>query len=283
MAEPTRQVGVGGPGSDSLFSDSERRAIAEHGCIIRGLVGSTIHGLMLEGQDDRDEMAVAIEPPEAALGLVGFEHWVYRTKPEGVRSGPGDLDLTTYSLRKYARLAAAGNPTILLLLFIPPEHLVMQTPTGRRLQDMAPAFASRGAVTKFLGYMQNQRERLGGSRGQMRVNRPELIDAHGWDVKYGMHALRLAYQGREYAETGRLTLPMPEPARSRVFAVRRGEVSQKETLEEIAELEAATQRELERSALPEKPDHRAITRFLVEAYRTAWDGGGVARLDRFLE
>lgn len=226
-------------------------------------------------------MAVAIEPPEAALGLVGFEHWVYRTKPEGVRSAPGDLDLTTYSLRKYARLAVAGNPTILLLLFIPPEHLVVQTPLGARLQELAPAFASRRAVVKFLGYMNNQRERLGGTRGQMRVNRPELIDAHGWDVKYGMHALRLAYQGREYAESGRLTLPMPEPARTRVFAVRRGEVSRQETLDEITELEEETRRALDRSSLPEMPDSAAVTRFLVEAYQSAWAAGAHARLERF--
>ncbi|MDX6547374.1 MAG: uncharacterized protein QOG33_924 [Gaiellales bacterium] len=272
------QVGVGRPATERSLSDADRRAIAEQGCIIRGLVGSTIHGLMLEGQDDRDEMAVTIEPPEAVLGLVGFEHWVYRTKPEGVRSGPGDLDLTTYSLRKYARLAAAGNPTILLLLFIPPEHLVTQTPLGERLQELAPAFASKRAVAKFLGYMNNQRERLGGTRGQMRVNRPELIDAHGWDVKYGMHALRLAYQGLEYVETGRLTLPMAEPARSRVFSVRRGAVSREDVLEEISDIEVRTKRALELSELPERPNTAAITEFLVEAYQQAWSRGNTAEL-----
>jgi hypothetical protein len=36
--------------------------IAEGGLIIRSLVGSTIHGLQLEGTDDRDEMGVCIEP-----------------------------------------------------------------------------------------------------------------------------------------------------------------------------------------------------------------------------
>jgi hypothetical protein len=278
MSPGEHQVGVGRPATERSLSDSDRRAIAEQGCIIRGLVGSTIHGLMLEGQDDRDEMAVTIEPPEAVLGLVGFEHWVYRTQPEGVRSGPGDLDLTTYSLRKYARLAAAGNPTILLLLFIPAEHLVTQTPLGEQLQGLAPAFASKRAVTKFLGYMNNQRERLGGTRGQMRVNRPELIAAHGWDVKYGMHALRLAHQGCEYATTGTLTLPMPEPTRSRVFAVRRGEVAQRDVLDEIAELEEQTERALQTSTLPEKPDTRRISRFLVDAYQTAWADGHCARL-----
>ena len=36
-----------------------------------------------------------------------------RTQPEGVRSGPGDLDLIVYSLRKWMRLALTGNPTVL--------------------------------------------------------------------------------------------------------------------------------------------------------------------------
>jgi hypothetical protein len=37
--------------------DPERaRRIAEHGLILRGLVGSTVHGLSNPGTDDRDEM-----------------------------------------------------------------------------------------------------------------------------------------------------------------------------------------------------------------------------------
>src|SRR5205823_13381352 len=105
--------------------------IVEQGTILRATVGSTVHGLHHGGQDDRDEMAVFVEPPEYLLGLArargirggmyGFEHVVARTQPEGVRSGPGDLDLVAYSLRKYIRLALKGHPTILLLLFVPDE------------------------------------------------------------------------------------------------------------------------------------------------------------------
>src|SRR3990172_8275359 len=123
----------------------ERRAIAERGCIIRTLVGSGLHGLALEGADDRDEMGVFIEPPEFVVGLERFEHFVYRTQPKGVRSGAGDLDVVLYCLRKYARLALAGNPTVLLLLFAPPECIGASTPPGLRLQAMAPAFISRQA------------------------------------------------------------------------------------------------------------------------------------------
>jgi hypothetical protein len=86
MASGGEHVGVGRPATGRSLSDADRRAIPEHGCIIRGLVGSTIHGLMLEGQDDRDEMAVTIEPPAAVLGLVGFEHCLPAGR--GVRVAP---------------------------------------------------------------------------------------------------------------------------------------------------------------------------------------------------
>ena len=69
-------------------------------------------------------------------------------------------------------------------------------------------------------------------------NRPELIERYGWDVKYGSHALRLAYQGHEIASEGTLSLPMREPQRERVLAVKRGEVPRDEVSAEIAEKEA---------------------------------------------
>lgn len=94
------------------------REIAERGTIIRAPVGSTLHGLHNPGTDDRDQMAVCVEPPEYLLGLREFEHYVFRTQPDGVQSGPGDLDLTVYGLRKYCRLALKGSPTTPLLLFV---------------------------------------------------------------------------------------------------------------------------------------------------------------------
>src|SRR5213079_956316 len=111
--------------------------IVEQGTILRATVGSTVHGLHHGGQDDRDEMAVFVEPPEYLLGLAcarrisgglyGFEQYVERTQPEGMRSGPGDLDLVAYSLRKYVRLALKGHPTILLLLFVPDALVLVET------------------------------------------------------------------------------------------------------------------------------------------------------------
>ena len=119
--------------------DLERaREIAERGLILRTTVGSVVHGLSNPGTDDRDEMGVCIEPPEYLLGFRRFEHFVYRTQPEGVSSGPGDLDLTVYGLRKFCRLALKGSPTTLLPLFVDGEHVLARTPAGEELRALAP-------------------------------------------------------------------------------------------------------------------------------------------------
>jgi predicted nucleotidyltransferase len=258
----------------------DTRQLVEQGTVLRATVGSTVHGLHHGGQDDRDEMAVFIEPPEFLVGLArarrlrgglyGFEHYVERTQPEGVRSGPGDLDLVAYSLRKYVRLALKGHPTILLLLFVPADLVIVETDIGRELRELRSALLSKRAGRGYLGYLHGQRERLLGSRGQRNVNRPELVEAHGFDTKYAMHAARLGYQGIELLETGALTLPMPEPERSSVMAIRTGERTFEETVAEIEQVEQRLAAALDRTALPDEPDRAAVDRFLTAAYRRAW-------------
>ncbi|MGB1275278.1 MAG: DNA polymerase beta superfamily protein, partial [Nannocystaceae bacterium] len=210
--------------------------MAEPNTILRGVVGSTVHGLSVSSQDDRDEMGICVEPIEHFFGLrKKFEQWVHRTKPEGVRSGPGDLDLTIYSLAKWARLAIHGNPTILTLLFIPEGAIVYCDERGYALRGMRDAFIGDNIFGPYLGYMQQQRKRL---ENKVKVpNRPELVEAYGYDTKYAGHILRLGYQGIELAETGKLTLPMPEPQRAHIVSVRTGGVSERDVLNEATRLE----------------------------------------------
>lgn len=244
--------------------------IASQNTILRGVVGSTVHGTNIEGTDDRDEMGVCIEPPEYVVGLQTFEQYIQRDRPEGVRSQPGDLDLTVYSLRKWIRLALKGNPSILLLLFVPASALVEIKPTGYELRELAWAFASKRAAEPFLGFIRQQKERLLGERGQLRVNRPELVAKYGYDTKYAGHILRLAHQGVEYMTTGALTLPMPEDARQEVLAVRRGEWSMQQALTRAGELERELADLRTTSPLPGEPDKDAVERWMIDTYFGHW-------------
>lgn len=241
--------------------------------ILRSVVGSGLHGIAVEGTDDRDEMGVYIEPPEWVLGVERQrEDYIWRTQPEGVRSGPGDTDLVLYSLRKYLRLAIVGNPTVMLPLYAPDASLVIVTPLGEELRALRASFLSQLAVERFLGYMRSQHERMLGQSKRNVPNRPELIEQFGWDVKYGSHALRLAYQGFEIASTGHLSLPMPDRERDRVLAVKRGEVVRDQVSAEISRLEASVRSLLDegRTPLPRTADLDRISTWAIEAQRRHW-------------
>ncbi|MEV2275452.1 nucleotidyltransferase domain-containing protein [Nocardiopsis sp. NPDC049922] len=251
-------------------SDPAFARIAEHGMILRCEVGSTVHGLAVDAASDRDEMGVCVEPPEYVIGLRHFEQYMYRSQPDHVRSGAGDLELTVYSLRKWTRLALDGNPTVLLPLFVPRDAIVTVTELGHDLRAHRRRFVSRRAGHRFLGYLRAQRERMEGVRGGRHTNRPELEAVHGFDTKYAYHMIRLGLQGVELMETGDLTLPIPEPDRSWLRALRRGEHTRREALERTHDLERRLSALCETADLPPAADAAWADRWLVDAYQRSW-------------
>lgn len=242
-------------------------ARVEASTILRAEVGSGAHGITIPGTDDRDEMGVCVEPPEFVIGFRRFEQIVRRDRPEGVRSQPGDLDLVIYGLRKFVGLALKGNPSVLLLLFVSDENCTILTPAGAALRAVAPLFASKHGVKAFLRYMERQRERMTGSRGQKNVKRPELVEAYGYDTKYAGHVARLGYQGIEYARTGRFSVPLLEEQREVVLAIRRGDVAEKDALRLAVKLEADLEAALALSPLPDEPNREKVEEFLVAVDR----------------
>jgi predicted nucleotidyltransferase len=261
--------------STAIHTEHGDRDVSHAGEILRTVVGSGVHGIAIAGTDDHDEMGVFIEPPEHVVGLrEPEEHYVFRTQPEGARSGPGDTDLVMYSLRKYLRLATKGNPTALLPLYAPLDAVLMLHPLGEELRGLASAMLSQRAVHRFLGYMNSQRDRLLGRGRRSDVpNRPELVARYGYDVKYASHALRLAFQGLEIVRDGRLTLPMPERERERVLRVKRGEVSElADVLREITDVQAQVEELLAtgRTPLAAEPDLEKISEWSSGAHRRHW-------------
>jgi hypothetical protein len=256
--------------------------------IIRVQVGSGVHGTAIAGQDDRDEMGVCLEPSQFVTGLgrvpngirgegpsVLFEQYERHTvwdQPGGLanRSGAGDLDVIIYSARKWARLALAGNPTVLLVLFVPDDEVVFRNDAGAELTDNAHRFVSRLAAGRFLGYLQAQKAAMTGE-ASAHTNRPELVAAHRYDTKYAMHALRLGLQGIELLTTGRITLPVPEPDREYLRSIRRGEVRQAEVLDAVTGAEARLADLRDSSAIPDQPDRRWIDDWLHRSHLSFWE------------
>jgi uncharacterized protein len=280
-------------GFDHPHASEEARAVAESGMILRVQVGSGVHGTSVDGQDDRDEMGICLEPAEFVTGLarvpggpggsagtgraapsVQFEQYERHTawdKPGGLanRSGAGDLDVIVYSARKWCRLALEGNPTVLLALFVPDDEVVFRNQAGAELVDNAHRFVSVLAADRFLGYLRSQKAAMTGERSA-HTNRPELVEQHGFDTKYAMHAMRLGLQGVELLTTGRITLPVPEPGLSFLRAVRRGEVPLPEVCDAVSDAEAELERVRGDSAVPKQPDRAWVDGWLHRSHLSHW-------------
>lgn len=251
------------------------RAMAERTTILRVPAGSTLHGLNVPGTDDSDEIAVCIEDIDAAMGFSSFEQYIYRTaaQREGRQDAPsraGDLDLTIFSLRKFLRLAMQGNPQLVQTLFVPSALHVQSDARGHQLQELAPLIVSRHAGHRYLGYLEAQRQRLLGERGQKKVNRPALEEKFGFDTKYAMHILRLGFQGVEIMSTGKLTLPMAEKDRAFVYATRLGQVPLQDVLTKAGELERQIKDLLDDAPLAAEPDRDAVQAWMLRMYLENW-------------
>lgn len=267
-------------------ASDEARILAERGLILRAQVGSGVHGTAISGQDDRDEMGICLEPPEYVTGLarvprgtgatsatVPFEQYERHTAwdlPGGLdrRSGAGDLDVVIYTARKWCRLALDGNPTVLLLLFVPDSEVVFCSDEGAELVANAHRLVSKKAAARFLGYLNAQRR---GMLGESRTSRPELVAEFGYDTKYAMHAARLGLQGIELLSTGRISLPVKEPDLSRLRAIRRGESSREAVLQLIGDAERRLIELAETSDVPDEPDAAWVNGWLHRSHLGYWD------------
>ena len=237
------------------------KEMAERTTILRADVGSRGFGLSLP-TSDQDEMGVCIEDYESYVRIEGkFEQHIEHHQKGGV-------DVTIYSLEKFLRLALHGNPTILCLLFA--KNYVKVDARGQRLQELTPYLISRHWGKRFLGYMESQRQKLLGERGQKRVNRPELEEAFGFDTKYAMHLLRLGIQGVEVMETGKMTIPFEDESQAYLMGVRGGKVSLNDVLQKAGELERDLKDLISSGHLPDHPDKAYVDEWMRKVYWENW-------------
>lgn len=244
------------------------------GTILLVEVGSTAHGTGLPGGEDLDQLGVVVESPDQVLGLdeQGMRSIMQRTQPEGSRSGPGDIDRTLHSLRRFLRLAGSGNPSILMALWAPVFHA---TNDGRALQALGPKFIGRHIIPRYRGYMRAQAERLLGLRGKGHGQRggggrQELIDQFGYDTKYAMHCARLGFQCLELLTTGGLALPIKGEPAEWLLDVRHGRVPFDDWWARSLELDDRLARLVDDPSIPPAIDRELIERWSVDTHLRLW-------------
>lgn len=88
-------------------------------------------------------------------------------------------------------------------------------------------------------------------------------------VGSGVHGTAIGGQD-DRDETGRISLPVPEPDRSYLRAVRRGEVPLAEAVAAVTAAEARLLELREHAAVPEQPDRAWVDGWLHRSYLDQW-------------
>jgi uncharacterized protein len=124
--------------------------------------GSTCYNLAREGSDV-DLKGIVVGPRQWYFGI--------EPGPEQVELSP---DHVRYDLRKFVRLAADANPTVIELLFTDAVHHRAITPSGARLLEHRTAFLSKRIGDRFGGYALSQMKRIRTHRSYL-LNPPSHV------------------------------------------------------------------------------------------------------------
>ena len=112
-------------------------------------------------------------------------------------------------------------------------------------------------------------ERLCGRKGQKNVHRAALAEAHGYDTKYAMHAIRLYLEAKEYVQTGKITLPSPNV--DLLIAIRSGKYKLSEIETMGKELQANATAAQATSLLPDGVDYDVVSELITRIYLGYWN------------
>lgn len=264
----------------------QARLLAEAGTVLRTRIGGVVHGTSSEGTGDRDELGLCLEPEEFVTGAarvltpggrsIPFERYEVhtawtRSRGHRERSGPGDLDLVIHTARRWAVMAAAGNPSVLLPLWVPPEHVVVLTPAGRDLRANADRFVSRTGGRACLGYLRSQWEAAQRRTVQRQAARGRGgRGPAGYAARPAAHAVRAGLQGLDLLRTGTLHLPVPAPDLAVLREVRAGTLPLREVTDLVRTLEADLDRESRTADVPAGTDLAWLRAWSTRSHEEFW-------------
>src|SRR3990167_4420357 len=169
--------------------------------ILSGITGSVAYGLDTKDSDE-DIKGIYILPTRKILS-VGFN--LDKTTKDHT-----EPDWVYHEVGKFIKLAMAGNPTILEMLWLN-EYLVLNK-FGKMLVDNRHLFISEKAVrSAYSGYVFSQARKLkarGGTYGNGRNKRYK---------KHTRHLFRLLIQGKQLLESGTMDVRVTQEQREWLF------------------------------------------------------------------
>ncbi len=230
--------------------------------LLTGVVGSRAYGID-NPDSDYDRMRVYCAPSDRFLGLRGAD--VAQRVKSTQEHHPSDT--AVHEVGTFLAMCLDCNPAAMEILWLSEWDLL--TRPGRLLvslrEDVLHAPGVRGT---YGGYVRAQLKRS---------------EQSGLSNKALGHALRLAWQGTDLLQTGRLRVRLPEPIRSHVLDIRAGLTAESDARALIESFS----RSLDRTdtVLPDKADRDVVEKSLLTIRAWVYDyteGTTPRELPRFL-
>jgi predicted nucleotidyltransferase len=244
------------------------------------IMGSMAYGVSVD-DSDRDIYGFAMPPidsifPHLAGHIPGFgpapnrfEQW----QEHHLLMGVVNYDFSVYSIVKFFHLCAENNPNMIDSLFTPRTCIIHATEIANQVRERRREFLHRGAVHKFRGYAYAQMHKIRTKTNPQSEKRKADVAAHGYDLKFAYHVVRLINECIQILKTGDLDLQKDNEI---LKSVRRGEW----TLERLESWFEETEKTLEaiaaESKLPHKPNMGVLTELLMNCIESHY--GTVSKL-----
>lgn len=212
-------------------------------CLLLAVTGSRAYGTN-HADSDWDLRGVWRYPVTAHLSL----------RPPESTFVVEDPDVVVHEVRKFVKLAANSNPSVLEVLWAPQQlHL---SEAGKLLVARRQLFASKMAFEKYGGFANKQLQHAlagtGGSRGVEHFKR----------AKFSLHLVRLLLAGEHLLLHGEPMVRVPDVEKLREMS----DVPVEQLQAVYDEMDARLKCAVEKSSLPDRPDPAKVDRLLFELY-----------------
>lgn len=245
--------------SDTFYLNQDAPAWLEDRTIILAPTGSYAYGTNTE-DSDKDYKGVCIPTIDYYLGLNAFNEY-NSSGGKNFRNTKDDVDVNIIHINKFVKDAMQGVPNNIEILFIREQDYIKVLPEGQTLIDNRHLFLSKAIKHKFGGYAYSQIQKLK-VKNSNGTGRQDLIEKHGFDVKFAMHSVRLLTSAIEILETGDFSTYRGN--RELLLDVRNGKYSFNEVLDMIEYYDNVLTDAYEKSVLPKTPDYNKINKMLID-------------------
>jgi predicted nucleotidyltransferase len=233
-------------------------------------MGSQAYGVSND-DSDLDIYGVCMPPkelvfPHLAGEIPGFGNQIQRFniwQEHHVKdpNGKVEYDFAVYSIVKFFQLCMENNPNMLDSLFVPRNCLIHSTHVAERIREQRKMFLHKGCWAKYKGYAFGQMHKIKNKSNASNPKRNASIQAHGYDLKFAYHIVRLLNEVEQILVEHDLDV---QRNREQLKSIRRGEW----TFEMLDEYFYSKEKSLEevyaKSTLLHSPDEDKIKNLLME-------------------